>query len=225
MVWGFGDSFTQGCFEGDFIKYPYVNIISHYLNQECTNKARYGMAFEDINATITKHLQYIRKGDTVIVGGTIIDRIMFPVPYNQIAEYHGTEPNGEFSLTGVNYTTLSYFFDKWGIGEKKMKEMGFEFNQREYSRLIFDYQNLLKEPFYNAYIRFYDDWMKHWEAYFKSIGVPFYWWYYTWWKVAPEENVGKCGHWDQTYHEEFAKLLFTFMENNSSGCFESSTVI
>jgi len=225
MVWGFGDSFTQGCFEGNYLEENYLSIIGAYLNEEVSNKARYGMAFEDINATITKHLQYIKKGDTVIVGGTIIDRIMFPVPYNQIAEYHGTEPEEGFSLTGVNYTTLSYFFESYDIGVDKMKSMGFHFSQAEYSRLIYDYQHMLKNPHYSAYIRFYDDMFRHWEAYFKTISVPFYWWKYNWWKAAPEENIGSCGHWDESYHKTFADILFTFMQNNNSGCLENSTYI
>jgi len=129
MLWVFGDSFSQGCYEGGYIR-AYGSHIGKKLGEKYRCRARYGMSFEDINATITKHLWQVKKGDTVIVGGTIIDRIMFPVPYHQIEPYHGTYPHGDFSLTGINYTTLSYFFDEWGIGEKKMKEMGYVHSNR-----------------------------------------------------------------------------------------------
>ena len=225
MLYGFGDSFTHGCYEGKFIDNTYLKIIGERLGQKVINKARYGMSFEDINATITKHLQFIKEGDVVIVGGTILDRIMFPVPYEQISEYHGTEPAGKVSLTGVNYTTIDFFFDDWHIGEDKMKDMGFHFKKSDYSRLIHDYQYLLKHPHYPAYKRFYSDMFKHWEAYFKTISVPFYWWKYDWWHTAPKKHIGSCGHWDEYYHGVFADLLFTFMESSSSGCLECSTVI
>lgn len=224
MLWVFGDSFSQGCYEGGYIR-AYGSHIAEKLDQEYRCRARYGMSFEDINATITKHLCLIKSGDTVIVGGTVIDRIMFPVPYDQIAAYHGTNPHGNFSLTGINYTTLDFFFNAWGVGDDTMKQMGYKYKKGDYSRLIFDYTNLLKDPFRDAYIRFYNDWFNHWRTYFKTIDVPFYWWDYGWWSKAPKENIGKCGHWDKVYHEKFANLLFTFMESNSSGCFKSTTVI
>ena len=225
MLYGFGDSFTQGCYEGILLSYPYGSILAKKLGEQYTNKARYGMSFEDINATITKHLQFIKKGDMVIVGGTTVNRIMFPVPYHQIAEYHGTYPPGVKSITGVNSPTLDFFFDDLHIRKDKMKEMGYNFTKEEYGKLIADYTHLLKGPFHDTYMRFYEDWFKHWEAYFTVIGVPFYWWHCTWWNKAPKEHIGTCGHWDQEYHEEFADMLYEFIQNNPSGCFESTSII
>ena len=49
MLYGFGDSFTQGCYEDGYVE-PYLNHIGKKLNTEVTNRARYGMSFEEITA-------------------------------------------------------------------------------------------------------------------------------------------------------------------------------
>ena len=220
MLYGFGDSFTQGCYEGGFVE-PYLNHIGKKLNTEVTNRARYGMSFEEITATIVKTLPDIKKGDTVIYGGTIIDRIMFPVPYEQVFDYHGTSKDKSlYSISGFNPSSLEFFFEMFD--EQKRKKMGYKYSFNDYAKLIMDYDTLLKIPFSRAYRKFYDDMFLHWNSYFKSIDVSFYWWRFDWWFQAPEEDRGTCGHWNAKYHKEFADILGNFIENNKSGCLDSN---
>ena len=215
MLYGFGDSFTMGCYQDGMVNKTYLDFIGEEFNQEVINKARWGMSFEDINATITKNLVNIKEGDIVIYGGTILDRIMFPVPYHQVSDYHGTG-DGEYSVTGLNISSLDYFFKLYD--EVERKKMGYLYTYNDYAKLMADEYDLLKGPWSRAYRRFYDDMFLHWSAYFKSINVPFYWWKFHWWDAAGDKNRGYCGHWDSEYHDLFAGSLGSYMKSNDSGC-------
>jgi len=211
-VWAFGDSFTRGCcvggpIDGNYLEQPYVKIIAEKLQMKCNNKAREIMTFTDIFATITKHLQYIKKGDIVIAGPTSLFRIMYPTDYEYVQDYHGTEDTGEESLTGLNLPSIesaAHFINAKNVDRKKLK------------MFLIDWWENIVQPNEDAFNKFYSDYYTNWCSYFTSIGVPFYWWDNVWVHHRTKLRC-KCGHWNQEYHFEFANILLTFMKDNPYG--------
>lgn len=212
-VWAFGDSFTKGICEeegsiGRTVESPYAKIIANKLEMSYINKARELMSFQDIFATITKHLQYIKKGDIVIAGTTSLYRIMYPAPYEYVKDYHGTEDSGEYSLTGLNIPAIEVIKTNY----KYLKG----FNEKFMQRFFIDWWENIVLPNEDAFHKFYDDYYKNWCSYFTSIEVPFYWWD-NMWTYFPYAEKCECGHWTQNFHNEFANKLLSFMEDNKSG--------
>ena len=224
MLFGFGDSFTQGCCDGGYVETPFLDIIGKKLDTQVKNCARWGMSFEDIMATITKHLTVIKKGDVVILGGTTVDRMMFPVPYEQVISYHGINSSkANMSVTGIGYNTLNWFFDSkaWNSSDTEVwndnhQDFGYQ-DKESYIKLYFDQWNKLKRPFGHAFEGFFYDWVNHWESYFTGIGVRFYYWHHNWWNFVPEDKLCDCKHWTNEGHEQFAEIMWEVMLDNDNG--------
>ena len=212
-VWTFGDSFTKGICEeggssGRTVESPYAKTIADKLEMSYINKAREIMSFQDIFATITKHLQYIKKGDIVIAGTTSLYRIMYPAPYSYVKDYHGTEDTHEWSLSGVNLPAMELDTNYYPLVNG--------FDKKFMQRFFIDWWEKIVQPNEDAFNKFYDDYYKNWCSYFTSIEVPFYWWD-NMWTYYPYPEKCECGHWTQNFHDIFADKLLSFMQENSSG--------
>lgn len=238
MLFGFGDSFTQGVCDGGKVEQSFLQIIGKKLNMSVKNYAHWGFCMEDIMSTMTKHLKYIKEGDVVILGGTTIDRMLFPVHYDTIKHYHGRESTvSRKSVTGVSYPTIESFFEskqykkidreEWVDGDgsefadfirglDNPEEFGYKPKQ-VYLDLFFNQWNNLKRPFHESFETFYSDWFEHWEDYFVSRNIRFYHWHNRWWRSVPKEMLCECKHWNDEGHKYFANIAWDYMDRYYSG--------
>ena len=204
MVHGFGDSFTKGDCDGKIVEKTFIQTIAQDYHTDSTNHAVSGCCFEDILKTITSKLTKIKKGDIVIVGGTNIDRMLFPVPYKSRLGVH---------VKGMNTNMLGVMYGKM---KGRVKEEGYG-PKESYDKLYLDQVELLKKPFHDQYDEYFEDWLGDFQSYFNSIGVRFYYWNMGWWFYLPHKSNCKCGHWGQKNHDRMAGHLLRYIKRYDSG--------
>jgi hypothetical protein len=199
MVHGFGDSFTRGDCDGKIVEKTFIQAIAQEYHTDSTNHGVSGCCFEDILKTITSKLTKIKKGDIVVVGGTNVDRMLFPVPNR--------------GIRGMNSMMLDVMYKRSRGG---LKEGGYG-SKETYEKLYLDQVELLKKPFHDQYDEYFENWLGDFQSYFNSIGVRFYYWNFGWWFYLPHKSNCKCGHWGQGNHDRMAGYLLRYMEKFDSG--------
>lgn len=198
-LWTFGDSFTEGVFEGQIDKllevYGYLpinwtSILASKLDLNLHNISKGGISNHEILSNILQHLPEIKKGDVVVISDTIPIRTF---GYNHIQNKMTSFNNEIFVMEGGDDELI----DSFNIGDKK---------------ILLDY-------ILNFIVKYEMKWIEYWELELKKIidiclsnGVECYYWSHRYWKKFSSlsletKNIILDDHWGARGNKEFAEYL------------------
>lgn len=199
-LWTFGDSFTQGVFEGQIDKlsqvYGYLptnwpDIIASKLNLNLNNISKGGISNYEILSNILQYLPDIKKGDVVVISDTIPIRTF---GYNHIQNKMTSFNNEIFIMEGGDDELINSF-------------------ENTDKKILLDYIS-------NFIIKYEDKWIEYWEFEFKKIidiclsnGIDCYYWSHSYWKkfsslYSETNHIIVDDHWGARGNKEFAEYLY-----------------
>lgn len=221
-LWGFGDSFTEGC--GIFQRSrsyrvpPYGNVYKNcrFLTQlgrdlglPVKNCGAGGSSNQSIRETIIENLQYIKEGDTVIIGASVPTRFPLQVTVD-----------GKVDIQSGFIGRIDLFLnnEKHPLQEENI----FKVFSREELKVIRDYYLTIfpkqEEVYFKRDIKLFQDF----QSYFKTNNIKCILWDYTCWLLFESiENWTKQadfgvvmdGHWSPNGHMGFKEVLLKALKD------------
>jgi len=232
VIYTYGDSFTYGdCEEIERVEKPFSELLSLHYNVPAVNNGVSGASLLDIHLRLTADILDFKKGDLVIIGKTLPDRVQVPC-------HGGAEldiwKQAFFSEQAYSDTHPYFTSNKWvrGFPVSDPKYLS-EVIEKYFNRLPWNIlesipnRQFLKEfiPLYTIYSdavkmnfeHFYNKTFYNLGLKLASRGIDVVIWNWDMWKIlGTDENICRCEHWNQKGHSLFKDIVTYFLETRSS---------
>lgn len=222
-LWGFGDSFTQGIglFNDPYNSpFPYGDIykdcrfltqLGFELDLEVENRGSVGSSNQTILENIVCNLYHIKKGDVVIIGGSVPSR--FPIYVNEYARID-VQP-------GFIERTKDFILGKIHPSDN---DKVFKVFSKEELKVIGDYYLTLFPKQDEVYAKNYERLFTSIQRYFISNGISCTVWDYSCWGLfenivhwtkGSEFGLVYDDHWSPNAHMLFKEVLVKALSENT----------